>query len=284
MDDSTENIYESREVDSTTFVEAVLAGDEFESVSSGRATVPQAWSGDRTFDRRGLYDSLVYGIESGGLHAETPAGNVLLRPNSIAWFHGGLPTHFVIPDGIEETIVFFCRFHVGETAPLHLRKTMNVAHGLPECLQLMSDLLPERQPRNVLADAFARGTLARLLCIVLDQAQQSAMARAGLTSQQQNDCLGFVHRNLHRFFALNEVASACGLNPAYFSTQFRSTFGQSFQSYVKQQRIHRAQSLLLETSLRIGEVAEALGYKDAYYFSRQFKEVSGVSPRKWRMR
>jgi len=32
----------------------------------------------------------------------------------------------------------------------------------------------------------------------------------------------------------------------------------------------------------VGEIAEALGYKDIYFFSRQFKQLVGVSPVQYR--
>ena len=43
-----------------------------------------------------------------------------------------------------------------------------------------------------------------------------------------------------------------------------------------------AASLLLESGDLVSEVAARLGYTNAFVFSRQSKQVHGVSPRIWR--
>jgi AraC-like DNA-binding protein len=42
--------------------------------------------------------------------------------------------------------------------------------------------------------------------------------------------------------------------------------------------------LLLTTDLGVAEIAAEVGYDDAFYFSRQFRAVNGVSPRQFRER
>ncbi|RMD82328.1 MAG: hypothetical protein D6820_03850, partial [Lentisphaerae bacterium] len=72
MDDSIENVQESKEVASSQFVDAILRSQSFRIVVCGRAEVPRAWSGKRTFVRRGLLDALIYGIARGELMVHTP--------------------------------------------------------------------------------------------------------------------------------------------------------------------------------------------------------------------
>jgi transcriptional regulator GlxA family with amidase domain len=47
-------------------------------------------------------------------------------------------------------------------------------------------------------------------------------------------------------------------------------------------RIQRAATLLSESSLTISQIADAMGYRDVYFFSRQFKQKMGQSPRTYR--
>jgi YesN/AraC family two-component response regulator len=48
--------------------------------------------------------------------------------------------------------------------------------------------------------------------------------------------------------------------------------------HIIQARIEKAKYLLLRANLSIKEVAEQVGIENAYYFSRMFKQVVGVSP------
>jgi transcriptional regulator GlxA family with amidase domain len=49
-------------------------------------------------------------------------------------------------------------------------------------------------------------------------------------------------------------------------------------NFVVQARVQRAQQLALETDMSMSQIAEALGYSDVHFFSRQFKQWAGQSP------
>ena len=55
----------------------------------------------------------------------------------------------------------------------------------------------------------------------------------------------------------------------------------SDQIYITQRKISRAKPLLLEQDLKIYEVADRLGFESAFYFSKVFKKVEGISPREF---
>jgi two-component system response regulator YesN len=79
-------------------------------------------------------------------------------------------------------------------------------------------------------------------------------------------------------FGLNEVASAINISPGYLSTIFRQYTGMCFSDYVTEVRIDQAKKLLRESDYKIYEISEMLGYQNAYYFSKVFKKITGMSP------
>ncbi|VGO19058.1 helix-turn-helix transcriptional regulator [Pontiella sulfatireligans] len=68
------------------------------------------------------------------------------------------------------------------------------------------------------------------------------------------------------------------MSMATLRRHFRSETGVSPHQYRLECRIAEARRLLVETELRIQEIADKLGYQDVYYFSRQFSSFVGVSP------
>lgn len=66
------------------------------------------------------------------------------------------------------------------------------------------------------------------------------------------------------------------------SRVFKQVTGSLPRDFIIQVRIDRAKQLLRESSLSIGEIADALGYPDVFFFSRQFKNRSGLSPTHFR--
>jgi AraC-like DNA-binding protein len=78
------------------------------------------------------------------------------------------------------------------------------------------------------------------------------------------------------------LARACGFSPAYFSRLFRHQFGCTPQQYLLARRIERARQLLLESDLSVKQVAHSLGYRDVFFFTRQFTAHVGQPPAAFR--
>lgn len=78
--------------------------------------------------------------------------------------------------------------------------------------------------------------------------------------------------------SLEQVASAISISPGYLSTIFRQSAGICFTDYVTGVKIDQAKRLLRETDYKVYEVSEVLGYQNAYYFSRVFKKIVGMTP------
>lgn len=78
------------------------------------------------------------------------------------------------------------------------------------------------------------------------------------------------------------VAASVQMAPRSLRHRFRQATGMSLHDYVIQLRMSRARDLLTETDLPIKAVSSLLGYRDVYYFSRQFKAEAGVSPGRYR--
>lgn len=60
--------------------------------------------------------------------------------------------------------------------------------------------------------------------------------------------------------------------------EFKKELGTTFNECLTKYRILQAKELLSSDSLRINEVARAVGFSDARYFGTVFKEITGVSP------
>lgn len=82
--------------------------------------------------------------------------------------------------------------------------------------------------------------------------------------------------------ALDELADRFFISKYYLSRSFREVTGFGIREYVNILRVQKAQSMLLETSLTISEIAEALGFDSITYFERIFKRHLSVSPVQFR--
>ena len=83
-------------------------------------------------------------------------------------------------------------------------------------------------------------------------------------------------------FNINTIANALYLTPAYFSRVFKRKMGMTCIDFIKNYRINLAKELLQNTDLSIQQISEKTGYATVYYFSQQFKQVTGESPGSFR--
>lgn len=81
---------------------------------------------------------------------------------------------------------------------------------------------------------------------------------------------------------LQEVADYAGISKNYFSKMFKEMSGEKYWDYLTEYRIERAKELLRETNLSQSMICEKIGYQSEYHFSRKFKELTGISPNKYR--
>ena len=88
--------------------------------------------------------------------------------------------------------------------------------------------------------------------------------------------------NLHQPLESRSVADKIGISYDLFRHAFRKQTGVSPARYRMNQRIAAAADLLLHTCLNVKQVAEKLGFSSEFHFSQRFKEVKGMSPRKFR--
>jgi two-component system response regulator YesN len=82
--------------------------------------------------------------------------------------------------------------------------------------------------------------------------------------------------------SLDRVAKKVNISPNYFSAIFSQEVGLTFIEYLTNKRISEAKHMLRQADKRLGEIAFAVGYKDAHYFSFVFKKVTGCTPSEYR--
>jgi AraC-like DNA-binding protein len=80
----------------------------------------------------------------------------------------------------------------------------------------------------------------------------------------------------------HELARAHGLSHSTFRRYWATRVGVPPAHYLMRRRVEEACRLLVETRLKIGEIAAAAGFRDPLYFSRRFRLETGVTAADYR--
>lgn len=99
----------------------------------------------------------------------------------------------------------------------------------------------------------------------------------------QNDALkkaiSFIRFNFHQDISINDVAAYAGISERYLRSLFLQYLNFSPLDYLNQIRINKSIELLRNTELSVKEVSFQCGFQSPQYFSRIFKQRTGISPR-----
>ena len=147
---------------------------------------------------------------------------------------------------------------------------------------LMHRLVTIRRDRHPIRGWESSAALAAVLSEVYVHDSRLAGHPAALLDSRVQEVLDFVTENLHRRPSLSEIAAVVCLSPGRVSKLFAAQIGMSLREYAMSMRLDRARHLLTETSMTVGQIAQALGYTDPFLLSRQFTRRFGVAPSRYR--
>lgn len=112
-----------------------------------------------------------------------------------------------------------------------------------------------------------------------------------LTERKEKRSARFVHmakRYIHEHYkeklTLSDIADYLKISPGYLSTSFSSYMNQTVSDYIARVKIEHAKELIDSGQYLIYEIANQLGFENAYYFSKVFKKVTGMSPKNYEYR
>lgn len=96
------------------------------------------------------------------------------------------------------------------------------------------------------------------------------------------DVVTLMHDDYARNWTLDSLAGAVGMSRSALADRFRRTMGDTPLNYLRTVRIQGAMRLLTDSSMTLEHVALAVGYQDAFGFSKAFKKAVGQSPGEFR--
>lgn len=82
-----------------------------------------------------------------------------------------------------------------------------------------------------------------------------------------------VHQNFSGF-----IASEIGKEYSQISKLFSEIEGKTIEHYIIEQRIERAKELIVYDELSISQISYILNYSSPQHLSRQFKQITGLTP------
>lgn len=142
--------------------------------------------------------------------------------------------------------------------------------------------IDQRQPGYQLA---VRGLAERLIIDVARAissvpypAEELPLMPAHAGEPVINDAIRYIRYHLASRLEIADIAAQVNLSERHLTRLFRTQTGKSLLEFITNERLALACQLLVERKLSIKQVARAVGYPDAHYFTTLFGRKIGKTP------
>lgn len=260
----------------------------------GRLRCQADWCRQRAASQR-LFDHELWLVWAGRGWMQTHAGDFELRPGFCVWMRpGGIYDAQTDPrDCLGLTYIHFnllaqqrgrwCKLDASQSAGSEFYDLSELGYVDTVCTRIVQ--LVNSDPSSHAHGRLACADLIRSLLIDLEhwamQMQQGSTAQR-LHRQKMLAVAATMRQHPADIAPVSILARRYGYSTAHFHDIFKQVHGISPQNYAIKVRIDRARQLLSESDLTISQIADILGYRDVYFFSRQFKTRTGHAPTDYR--
>lgn len=92
----------------------------------------------------------------------------------------------------------------------------------------------------------------------------------------------FIDSKYYRNLTMNEIAASVYRSNDYIKKRFKQYYGVTPYAYYLDLKMTHAKYMLRRTNLSIKQIADRLGFKSDRYFSKRFREATGITATQYR--
>ena len=249
-----------------------------------------------------LYNNETFKLEKGDVFFLPAKQSYIRRPinNTMCTMHY---VHFELEEDIMQSDISFLHNSITE-----IQQRLNTQALSDETVQYPNTIYLENKIRNTkyeeLKELFSNinmfssdrqimcGLQSQVnLCNILVYLSKKTIAAILTDSNIKNsvsfpvklkNALAYIEKNYAQKLTLCDVAEKTYVSQWHLSKLLSKHTGQGFSELLNHVRIEHAKELLSDSSLRVGDVAEQVGFSDLAHFSRVFKKQEGVSANEYR--
>lgn len=107
-------------------------------------------------------------------------------------------------------------------------------------------------------------------------------ARPDERSRKLTDVLAYIHDHYDEELSIEQFAASMNMSVGHFSRIFKEEVGEKYVEYIAKYRLAKAKELLLQTDLKMDDIAAKVGYWGRNSFIRMFRKYEGITPAKYR--
>ncbi|MCL2658927.1 MAG: AraC family transcriptional regulator [Acidobacteriaceae bacterium] len=228
---------------------------------------------------------LLFCLKGGGF-VMTGGHAYSVGPGQMGWLNGHYPhAHWANPAGPWELLWARIDGHILERlwGDLDVKRLpvfdfaepQRIAAGFRRIFRTINNNPPAME-------AHMNADIANIIACVCETRQIHRMAPTPGAPRGLQTIIDDLNLYFYRQWRVEDLAEIAGMSVPNLFRYFRQITGATPISFLRRIRINQAKRRLVEGTDSIKEVAEQVGYADPFYFSRDFKRHTGMSPSDFR--
>ncbi|MEA5502923.1 AraC family transcriptional regulator [Halotia wernerae UHCC 0503] len=150
-------------------------------------------------------------------------------------------------------------------------------------MMLLAELKQENSGSRLYIESLANVLAVHLLRQYATAKPRLSVYEGGLPQRQLLQVLEYINEHLHQEIKLVDLAALLSMSQFHFSYLFKQAIGIAPYQYLLQQRIERAKQLLKQSDRSIMEIACMCGFNSHSHLSKQFRQLTGTTPKAYRV-
>ena len=195
-------------------------------------------------------------------------------------------TEYISNTKTERILLFFDDEFVGEDFLKYLEmlqktKLLRIASENMHPIRSIIRKIEEEASMKLNGYAEMQQMYLRQLLILLNRYGQAVKQHLNATYTMIQDAAKYISSNYAEDLKLADISRMYSLSPVHFGAQFKKVTGVGFKNYITITRISAAKAMFDSGEKNITKVAFACGFNDSNYFIKVFKEIMGITPKKY---
>ncbi len=195
-------------------------------------------------------------------------------------------TEYLSNTETERILLFFDEKFVGEDYLKYMEPPKSIKHIHIESSNLhpfRSILRKIEEETALMPEGYAemQQMYVRQLLILLCRHGHKVKQHLNSTYAMVQDAARYISSNFSRDLNLTDIAHMFSLSPVHFASQFKKVTGVGFKNYITVTRISAAKAMFDAGEKNVSKVSSACGFNDSNYFTKVFKSMIGITPKKY---
>ena len=194
-------------------------------------------------------------------------------------------THYMKDYKVEElkkaTIRLFSEWERNECPLIHVEKSLRTILYFASKYIHTDTLEDSMLLEEAVCYANSMGELMESFWFILQRSISQGKPESEKTGKEifLDSIEDYLNNHINEVLSMEMVCAYFGISQTYFSRLFRTYKKTSFKEYFMKMKIEKAKEVMrVQPDLRLWEIAKMVGYEDAAYFSRVFKNITGELP------